>query len=469
MKKMNIILMLIIATTNHIFFSCNKPPGIIPVSGTNKPPIANAGPDQEITLPANTVELDGSASQDPDGYINYYRWTRIAGNSSAFIVGPGASRTTIRNLFPGTYLFVLAVRDNGGSVASDTVEVAVHQAAGTCDISDRPNVAATLTQVGTLSFAGTPQVVSYGNKIFFAVTNHQYAAVDIYDVNDHSWQRVSLSQARTNMAIVACENKIFFAGGNQNDFWYDIVDIYDITSNTWTVAHLSEPKSNLAAGAIDDKVFFAGGITEEGWNQTNSIDIYDISDDNWSTAQLSEPKIGVSIVPADNKIYFAGGLNYLSWGSPGSANLKSVDIYDASTNSWSATNLNFISGAICGVAAGDNIYWGGMSWPQYEGKAEIWNTINGAATSKCLSYPRTYPAAIARSDEIIFFVPGEFGANNLSSDRFDIYNTVTGKWSVGLLSYPVAAPALISVNNVVYMAGGKTSEGYSDKVYVLNW
>lgn len=456
-----------------LFLYCNRIDNIdrvVRYDPNNKQPIANAGTDQVITLPSNTVVLDGTASKDPDGYINLYHWTKIAGYGS-IIESPGAPITIIKNLEGGIYRFVLGVRDNGGLVATDTVEVTVNIATGSCDIKNRPQINATLTEVGPLSYAGTPYVAAAGSKIFFAGTDHNYAGVDIYDVSTHSWQRQSLTHARTNLAIVGCGNKIFFAGGNNNaDAWYDLVDVYDISTGAWTVMHLSEPKSKLAAGAVGDKVFFAGGITEEGWNQTNSIDIYDISDDSWSIAQLSEPKIGVSIVTAGNKIYFAGGLNYLSWGSPGSANLKSVDIYDASTNSWSAANLNFISGAICGVAAGDNnIYWGGMSWPQYEGMAEIWNTISGAVTSTCLSYPRTYPAAVARNDEIIFFVPGEFGANNLPSDRFDIYNTVTGKWSVGLLTYPVAVPALISVNNVVYMAGGRTSEGYTNKVYIINW
>jgi len=33
---------------------------------SNQPPIANAGADQTITLPTNIVNLDGSASTDPD-------------------------------------------------------------------------------------------------------------------------------------------------------------------------------------------------------------------------------------------------------------------------------------------------------------------------------------------------------------------------------------------------------------------
>ena len=39
------------------------------VHENNKPPIAVAGPDQVITLPTDSVSLDGNSSSDPDGAI----------------------------------------------------------------------------------------------------------------------------------------------------------------------------------------------------------------------------------------------------------------------------------------------------------------------------------------------------------------------------------------------------------------
>jgi hypothetical protein len=469
MKRINILTSATIVSI--LFIACNRidnVDGIVRYDPNNKQPIANAGADQVITLPGNTVVLDGTASKDPDGVISFYRWTKIAGYG-AVIESPGAAITNVKNLEGGIYQFVLSVRDNGGSVDTDTVEVTVNNAPGSCDIKNRPQINAALTEIGSLSFACAPYVTAAANKIFFAGTDHYYAGVDIYDVNNHSWQRESLSQARTNMAIVGCGNKIFFAGGNNNDQWHDIIDIYDISNGNWTVAHLSEPKSELTAGAVGDKVFFAGGITEEGWNQTNKVDIYDISDDSWSIAELSEPKIGVAAVTAGNKIYFAGGWNYLSGFYNPMTPLHSVDIYDASANSWSAANLNYISGGVSGVSEGEKIYWSGVSWPQYEGNTEIWNTANGSTTTNCLSYPRSYPTAIAKNSDMLFFVPGRTMNNAILSDQFDIYNTATGKWSVGLLNDPIAGPGIISVNNVVYMGGGKTSNGYTDKVYILNW
>ncbi len=53
------------------FISCKKVP-LVEVTPANRPPVANAGPDQTIILPVNSVTLDGSASTDPDGTITSY-------------------------------------------------------------------------------------------------------------------------------------------------------------------------------------------------------------------------------------------------------------------------------------------------------------------------------------------------------------------------------------------------------------
>jgi hypothetical protein len=56
-----------------------------PVLTTIHPPIANAGADQIITLPTNAVNLDGSASTDPENNITSYAWTKISGHHHSSI------------------------------------------------------------------------------------------------------------------------------------------------------------------------------------------------------------------------------------------------------------------------------------------------------------------------------------------------------------------------------------------------
>ncbi len=94
----------------------------------NQPPVANAGTDQTITLPTNTVNLNGSASSDPDGTISTYAWAKISGPASATIANPGQATTAVNSLVQGVYEFQLTVTDNSGASAKDTVRITVNPA-----------------------------------------------------------------------------------------------------------------------------------------------------------------------------------------------------------------------------------------------------------------------------------------------------------------------------------------------------
>ena len=67
-------------------FSCKKELSCEGCRDDNKPPIAIAGPDQVISLPTDSVLLDGKNSSDPDGTINEWLWTKISGPASFTII-----------------------------------------------------------------------------------------------------------------------------------------------------------------------------------------------------------------------------------------------------------------------------------------------------------------------------------------------------------------------------------------------
>lgn len=77
MKQIITACILLMATITCI--SCKKELSCEGCKDGNKPPIANAGSDQTINLPVNSVTLDGSSSTDPDKNIVNYRWTKISG------------------------------------------------------------------------------------------------------------------------------------------------------------------------------------------------------------------------------------------------------------------------------------------------------------------------------------------------------------------------------------------------------
>ncbi len=88
------------------FISCRN------CNDINKPPVASAGPDHVITLPTDSILLDGSASSDPDGTIRVWLWKKISGPDSFSIHTPAASKTVVKKLFRGVYQYELTVTDD---------------------------------------------------------------------------------------------------------------------------------------------------------------------------------------------------------------------------------------------------------------------------------------------------------------------------------------------------------------------
>jgi Tol biopolymer transport system component len=102
--------------------------------GNNHPPIAVAGPDTFITLPRDSILLDGSKSSDPDGKISEWQWTKITGPASFTIVSAATAITTVKNLKVGVYQFELKVTDAGGLFSKDTIQVTVVNHPTPCEI-----------------------------------------------------------------------------------------------------------------------------------------------------------------------------------------------------------------------------------------------------------------------------------------------------------------------------------------------
>lgn len=90
----------------------------------NAAPVANAGSDQTINLPVNTVTLTGSGT-DADGTIVSYLWTKVSGPSGGTITSSNISTTTITSLQAGLYVYSLTVTDNNGTTGTDNVNINV--------------------------------------------------------------------------------------------------------------------------------------------------------------------------------------------------------------------------------------------------------------------------------------------------------------------------------------------------------
>jgi hypothetical protein len=101
-----------------------------PPTVKNKPPIANAGPDQTIMKPRDNIRLSGDLSHDSDGSIVAYIWKTVSGPNSPdinndFIANLKPYEKFVLNLEEGVYQFELMVTDNDRAASRDTIKVTV--------------------------------------------------------------------------------------------------------------------------------------------------------------------------------------------------------------------------------------------------------------------------------------------------------------------------------------------------------
>jgi rhodanese-related sulfurtransferase len=103
----------------------------VQVIRNNKPPVADAGPRQEVSE-THTVQLDGSGSQDPDDGIASYSWTQIGTGPSVQL----SSHSDVRPTFTAPLVqtgvivlkFLLTVTDNSGVQSTSQVDIEVKDA-----------------------------------------------------------------------------------------------------------------------------------------------------------------------------------------------------------------------------------------------------------------------------------------------------------------------------------------------------
>ena len=453
---------------------------------TNHPPIANAGADQTITLPTNAVNLDGSASTDPENNITSYLWTKISGPTTFTIINSNAVQTQVTTLVQGIYQFELKVTDALGLFSKDTIQVIVNAALS----NNLPPVAIggndTTIQTNQTSCTPVPITITLNGDNSYdpdgSISNYLW-------IGPNGIANPNSAITTINGVFQGTISVILKVTDNNGAVGYDTIRISIIPANRLLIpvqlipiGTLSQARSGVVIGAAGNKILFAGGSGTPGACASSRVDIFDISTNLWTTTELSQARSGMGTASLGNKIFFGGGFTpqyfpnsttcYIGNSWYPETRSSAIDIYDASSNTWS-TSLLSTRRAPQGASAGNKVLfaggdeWGGIAFPSnvidnYDGNTNSW-------TPGSLNETKGLPQ-IATSGNKMFLAGG---AAQLDGDyffgitkRIDIYDGVTGQWSVDFLSIERASMGSIGANNKIYWGGGVVANPDPDILYV---
>ncbi|HEX6623913.1 MAG TPA: RHS repeat-associated core domain-containing protein [Pyrinomonadaceae bacterium] len=118
----------------------------------NTPPTVNAGDDQLISLPVNSVTLDGSALDDgvPACGALAFAWSKVSGPGTVTFANANAATTSATFGTPGTYVLRLTVSDSE-LVGTDEVTVRFSAANQAPQVNAGPDQTVALGQTASLS------------------------------------------------------------------------------------------------------------------------------------------------------------------------------------------------------------------------------------------------------------------------------------------------------------------------------
>jgi len=123
------------------------------------PPVPNAGPDQSITLPTNSVTLAGSASPGGGSIISHF-WHKVSGSGT--ITDSTSYTSTVTSLTVGTTIIQLRVTDSYSQTVYDTMQIVVNPADSTPPVPHAGPDQTITIPVNSVTLAGsvTPGAVS---------------------------------------------------------------------------------------------------------------------------------------------------------------------------------------------------------------------------------------------------------------------------------------------------------------------
>ncbi len=184
------------------------------------------------------------------------------------------------------------------------------------------------------------------------------------------------------------------------------------------------------------------------------VDIYDSTTEKWSAATLSQARSGLAAASVGSLVFFTGGSN-------GTSSYSSVvDIYDDNTGLWSSASIlsQARSGLVAATVGSKVLFGGGVT---INGTAsnivDIYDDSTGLWSTAALSQARRSLAAASVGTKVLFGGGNSgtlYSNNGTYSNVVDIYFGSTGLWNTAILVQGRSSLAAASVSNQVLFGGG---------------
>ncbi|MES2648242.1 MAG: hypothetical protein V4717_15300 [Bacteroidota bacterium] len=496
-------LLLILLAVALAYVSCKKEYSCENCLVRNQPPIANAGSDTSIVLPVDSILLDGTLSFDADDGIASYKWIKIAGPDTFYIINDSHVTSSVNQLVKAIYHFELTVTDKSGLSSKDTVQVAVYSPGTT----NRPPVAKAgsdttiILPVNSMMLDGSNSsdpdnnISSYAwTKIAgpsaFNITSNNSVQAQVINLSEGVYQfelkvtdagglfsKDTVSVTVKNSIEISCGfqktligklsvyrygfttavsgNKIVFAAGWElsstvGSIPSSRVDIYDMVTQKWSIADLDDHAGHVAVISAGDRMFFAGGspVSNQNTNATSKVDIYNTSTNTWTKAALSEARNGLRVAKAGNKVLFAGGINASGQSS------SRVDLYDLISGAWSSAKLSQPSTDFAAALGNKAVFGVGTNAVDiYDASLNSWSTVSFMNAQFGMS-------VTALSGKL--YLAGGYSLVNNNADYVvskvvHIYDVVTNNWTTTNMSQPRAEMSTVGAGSKILWAGGTDS------------
>ncbi len=296
----------------------------------NSPPTANAGNDQAVTV-GDTINLDGNASNDPDGDPITFSWGFVSKptGSNAILSNPTTATPSFTADVSGDYIINLVVTDDkGASSATDSVTIS----ATTPPVANAGSDQA-VTVGDTVNLDGNTSSDSDGDPITFswsftsrptgsvATLSNATIATPNFTADVAGNYSVSLTviddkgASNTDTVIITAvvnNSPVANAGGNQSASFGDTITLDGSLSSdpdgdplTFSWTFISKPTGSTATlnGANTDTASFVGDV--EGNYEVSLTITDDKGANNTDTAIIVVGAFG-----------WDGGGDGTSWGDP---------------------------------------------------------------------------------------------------------------------------------------------------------